>query len=76
MKPVGLNQKAPVDRRYGNTGQGQSVGDLIYQTGGQKVSSSFVKDCITNGRERTKIQLQLKNSLIHYLICFNTLRGN
>ena len=33
MKPVGLNQKAPVDRRYGNTGQGQSVGDLIYQTG-------------------------------------------
>ena len=33
MKPVRLNQKAPVDRRYGNLGQGQSVGDLIYQTG-------------------------------------------
>lgn len=25
MKPAGLNQKAPVDRRYGNMGQGQSV---------------------------------------------------
>lgn len=33
MKPAGLNQKAPVDRRYGNMGQGQSVGDLIYQSG-------------------------------------------
>ena len=33
------------------------------ETEGWKISSSFVKDCITNGRERIKIQLQLKNSI-------------
>ena len=33
------------------------------ETEGRRVSSSFVKDCVTNDRERTKIQLQLKNSI-------------